>query len=87
MLAKFKQAAANLVIADERLYLNAARTEVVREGDPKAAYLLAAKGQPIPAPWAAKLKQDATPEPVVVTVPAVDIEQRETRPARIRFKR
>lgn len=86
MLAKFKQAG-NVVIADERLYLNAARTEVLREGDPKVAYLLAAKGQPIPAPWAAKLRQDTTPEPVVVNVPAVEIEQRETRPAKIRSKR
>lgn len=32
----------------ERLYLTADRKKIVKEGDPKAAFLLAAKGQELP---------------------------------------
>ena len=38
------------MIAHERLYVSADRKTVVREGDERAAFLLAAKGQEIPPP-------------------------------------
>ncbi len=46
------------MIATERLFLNSERSRVVREGDPAAAFLLAAKGSEIP-PQFVKLVQSA----------------------------
>jgi hypothetical protein len=39
----------------ERLYLDASRTRVLREGDPEASYLLAPKGGEIPEAEARRL--------------------------------
>ncbi len=36
------------LIADRRLWLDAGRTRIVEDGDPTAAFLLAAPGRPIP---------------------------------------
>lgn len=36
------------MIVEERLYLSADRKQVVKEGDPLAAFLLAAEGQELP---------------------------------------
>ena len=42
--------------AKERLYLNAEKTRLVREGSPKAGYLLAAEGHVITEETAARFK-------------------------------
>jgi len=78
MSFKARRESPTKVIAEQRLYLNAARTEVVGEGDPAAAFLLAAVGQPVPAQWVGKLGLDES-APVVGTDPV----ERSTRPARV----
>ena len=70
------------LVAEERLYLNASRTKVVKEGDPEAAILLAPAGGVIPAFLAEKLglkAQDSTPAPAPVQVPSEDPKSRSTR--------
>lgn len=74
-----KQAGA-IVIATERLYLNAAQDKVLREGEAGAATLLAAKGQQVPARFVKLLPKEQ--EPAVAPVAPEEIEQRATRPAR-----
>jgi hypothetical protein len=59
------------MVALERLFLTADRCRVVREHDPAAAFLLAAKGAEIPSQFIPLLKVE--PE-----APA-EIENRETR--------
>lgn len=46
-------------LAEERLYLNATRDKVLKEGDPDAAFLLAAQGAPIPTEYADLVKKPA----------------------------
>ncbi len=82
MTFKTTRASAVVVIAEERLYLNSAQTEVVKEGDPAAASLLCGKGQPIPARWAEKVAPQTQIE-VVGTEP----EHRSTRPVKPGMKR
>ena len=78
----------SIVIAEERLYLDKAQTKVVREGEPGAAFLLAAKGQPVPPRYLPLLKQaQAAPEPTQATLAPEAIEQRQTRPARASSRR
>lgn len=56
--------------ADKRYYLNADRSRVVEEGDPEAAYLLAAEGAEISnedvARYGLGSKKAKEPEPTVV---------------------
>lgn len=47
------------LIADRRLWLDAQKKKVVEDGDPKAAFLLCAKGQLIPASEVKRLKLTA----------------------------
>jgi hypothetical protein len=58
--------APNALIVDRRLYLTAARDRVVEEGDPEAAFLLAAPGTGLPADMVARFgltsRIPATPE-------------------------
>jgi len=77
MSFKVKRVSPAQVIAGERLYLDAKRENIVREGDPSASFLLAAAGQTVPAQWVAKLGLDES-APVVGTEP----ERRSTRPLR-----
>jgi hypothetical protein len=92
---KLTQHSANTVLADERLYLTADRQTVVKEGDPRAASLLVAKGQPVPKAWADKL----TPQPSTSTASqpkaeateptaaGVEPERRQRRPKGVDFTR
>ena len=50
-----------MAIADERLYLNATQDKVVKEGDPEAAFLLAAAGAKIPPEYADLVKPKKKP--------------------------
>lgn len=52
---KLRKETEHQVIAQERLYLNADKSRVVKEGDKDAAFLLAAVGQPIAAGVAKRL--------------------------------
>jgi len=70
------------VIAGERLYLNAKQDQIVRDGDPAAAFLLAGAGQPVPARFVPLLGLDDKP-----AVIGVAPEERSTRPATVRHKR
>lgn len=47
--------AATALVADRRLYLNAAKDQLVEEGAPDAAFLLAPQGTPIEAADVARL--------------------------------
>jgi hypothetical protein len=62
--------------ADRRLYLNADRSRVVEDGDPEAAYLLAAEGTDISNEdvrrYGLDKKQAPEPEPMVVHSIAAD---------------
>lgn len=44
-----------MIVADRRLWLTADRSRVVEDGDPSAAFLLAAPGTEIPVDEAARL--------------------------------
>lgn len=70
-----------IVIAAERLYLNAAQDKVLREGEAGAATLLAAKGQQVPARFVKLMAQEQAPE--AQTVAPEVIERRSRRPARV----
>lgn len=50
------------VKADRRLYLTADKNEVVEDGDPRAAFLLAAKGSRIPDDYMHLLESDSQEE-------------------------
>ena len=71
-----------VVIADERLYLDAARENIVSEGDPRAAHLLAAVGLPVPPQWVAKLGGEVGQASTTETVGTEPV-RRSTRPARV----
>jgi hypothetical protein len=64
--------------AVERLYLNAAKSRVVREGDPAAAFLLAGKGLEIPAKFLPLVAQMGIAASPAATNPQ-KIEDRSTR--------
>ena len=66
------------MIAKERLCLTSDRKTVVAEDDPRAAFLLAAKGQVIPKNYEA---QCGSGESAPVTT-GTEPERRSTRPAR-----
>ena len=93
---KLTQHSANTIIADERLYLTADRKTVVREGDPRAASLLVAKGQTVPKGWEDKLtpqpstptvSQPAKAETTDATAAGVEPERRQRRPKGVDFTR
>ena len=64
-------------VADERLYLSKDRLTVVSEGDPRAAFLLAAKGQTIPRKEVTRLGLDKTSKPD--PKPEIEIKDRSKR--------
>lgn len=73
--------------ATERLYLNAAQDKIVKEGDPQAALLLAAKDNEIPERFVEKfglLKEEPAPRP---GPSAEAIETRQTRVPTVSKKR
>lgn len=70
------------VTAKERLYLTADRSAIVKEGDPKAAFLFAAVGQPISNADAERFGL-VTTEPTKGTEP----EARSVRPSTPTLKR
>jgi hypothetical protein len=72
----------NQLIATERLCLNREQSEVVKDSDPRAAFLLAGKGMPIPAGIVKKLGL-TTDEPAKAPGPEKGTEpsRRSRRPA------
>lgn len=77
---KISRIAASQLVAGERLYLASDRVTVVREGDPRAAYLLCGKGQVIPPNEVVRLGLKEN-EPVTesISVQKTEVRQRQTR--------
>ena len=72
-----------IVVAKERLYLAADGKTIVKEGDARAATLLAAKGHRIPPRWVERLgitekslEEVSEPAP---SIPPAEIKSRKTR--------
>ena len=68
--------------SDRRLYVNRARTRVVNESSPEAAYVLVGPGGEIPRALAEHygLLEQADPEPEPVVEPPVEAPQGEPEP-------
>lgn len=61
----------------ERLWLTADKSEIVADGDPDAAFLLAVPGRPIPPDYADTPRRGAGEKPVD---PSATSKQRATKP-------
>jgi hypothetical protein len=70
IIREAEQAPSGTITTDRRLYLSEDRNTVLEDGDPKAGWLLAAKGHAIPGPEAKRL--GLTVENGVVVIPAAD---------------
>lgn len=85
MAFKLRQLNRQDLVAEERLYLNADQSKVVKEGDPEAASLLAGVGQVIPRFHVERLGLDKpqadadwqTPGPP--TIPPAEAKARSTK--------
>jgi hypothetical protein len=88
-LKKIEKVGAQLV-ASEDLFLDATQTKVLQAGDERCAFLLARKGQVVPAPavHALKLTADSKPEAVQARKPTgTEPAKRSTRPEKPEFTR
>lgn len=81
MAFKLKRESTVTLLAEERLYLTADQKEVVREGDKRAAILLAGKGQPIPGHFLHLVETRAELKPEPKSEPGVEPEKRRNRVA------